>query len=206
MGSTIASLKKSLLHYEKEKMDLYAKRQKYRIVVANYKGPDNDVKLAAINKILHQDLPSLIDEIDDRLINGHAQLANLERQLNSIKAHRLKAEKAYQKLFDPLPEGDLEGGVDYDSDDSENRGKNTPIEVILAKYDPVNYPLLAPPIDPHDTSSDDDDGLVSDSKMDGLKIVPQPHSSLIPQASSSSSAKGPIRAISSGELVDVPLD
>jgi hypothetical protein len=206
LGTTIASLKKSLRHYEKQKLDLYAQRQKYRIVVSNYKGPDNDVKLAAINKILHEDLPKLIDEMDDRIINGHAQLASLDKQLVSIKEHRLKAERAYKKLFEPIPEGDLEGGMDYDSDDSSQRGKDTPIEVILAKYDPENYPSIPPPKDPYDTSSDDEQGEVTINKISVEPILPEPHNSLASAPLSENPPRSPLRSISSTEMVDIPLD
>lgn len=144
-------------------MDLYGKRQRYRIVVANYKGPIDDAKLEAIKKILHEDLPNLIDEMDDRIINGHIQVTSLERQLANLRTQRLKAERSYQKLFEPLPEGDLEGGPDYISDDSSDLGKDATIEDVLRKFDPEfaaadkAQALAAKPIADVTTSSDEED-------------------------------------------------
>jgi hypothetical protein len=189
------------MHYEKEKMDLYAKRQKYRIVVAKYKGPVDDAKLEAIKKILHVDLPNLIDEMDDRIIKGHTQLASLDRQLNDIRTSRAKAEKAYKRMFEPLPEGDLEENA---SDDSEEFGKDTPIEVILSRFDPINYPPPAPSKDPYDTSSDDESDQHVEMVGDHSALVPPRRD---PVSSSSGAQENNDSHIGiHQDLVSVPLD
>lgn len=210
IGATLAQLKKALTHYEKQKMDLYTKRQKYRIAVANYKGPANDEKLEMIKQILHNDLPKLIDEMDDRIINGHAQLASLTKQLENLRAARLKAERSYKKMFEPMPEGDLEAGMEDDSEDSEEVGKNVSIEYILSKYDPINFPPAVPaavPSEAYDTSSDDEqhDGQVVKRPAD-LSIHPEPHNALSSDLPSSKPTAASSSMDSESHLESVPLD
>jgi len=195
-------------------MDLYAKRQKYRIVVANYKGPPNDEKLEMIKQILHKDLPKLIDEMDDRIINGHTQLASLERQLEHLRTQRLKAEKAYKKMFEPMLEGDLEAGMEDEEDDPEQIGKNVSIEHILSKYDPINYPPALPasqPKDSYDTSSDDAESDAQSSNPlvrvpADLSIHPEPHIALSPDSARSNPTASSSTADHDARLEAVPLD
>lgn len=166
-------------------MDLYTKRQKYRIVVANYKGPVDDTKLEAIKKILHDDLPRLIDEMDDRIINGHIQVTSLERQLANLRTQRLKAERSYQRLFEPMTEGDLEGGPDYFSDNSSDIGKDATIEDVLRKFDPEfsagdkasSQALAAKPIDETTTSSEEEEDNTFLPKKSSGSIQPPATSS-----------------------------
>lgn len=191
-------------------MDLYAKRQKYRIVVANYKGPANDEKMEMIRQILHNDLPKLIDEIDDRIINGHAQLATLQKQLDSLRTMRLKAERAYKKMFEPSPDGDLEAGMDDESEDSEDIGKNVSIEYILSKYDPVNYPPPVPapvPADADDTSSEEEgDAEQIVKRAADLSIHPEPHVALSSDPPRSKTAVASSSMDPESHMESIPLD
>ena len=207
IGSTLAALKKSLTHYEKQKMDLYAKRQKYRIVVANYKGPVNDDKLEAIKKILHDDLPKLIDEMDDRIINGHIQVTSLERQLANLRTQRLKAERAYKRLFEPIPEGDLEGGPGYFSDDSEDIGKDATIEDVLRKFDP-EYSGQALPANTIDESSSEsaDEASNLTKSTSNLKIDPRNSNPIIPKNINFSAPPAILEPRPSEDTIAVPLD
>lgn len=210
IGATLAALKKSLAHYEKEKMDLYAKRQKYRIVVANYKGPVNDVKLEAIKQILHTDLPKLIDEMDDRIINGHIQVTGMERQLANLRTQRLKAERSYQRLFEPMPEGDLEGGPEYFSDDSSDIGKDATIDDVLRKFDPeyVDQAIPADAIDDTESESAEEDTSLtkSASNIKNLKINPRSSNSALPNQFNPSFPPAVLEARPSEDTIAIPLD
>lgn len=188
-------------------MDLNAKRQKYRLVMANYKGPSDDAKLAAIRKILHDDLPALIDEADERIITGHGQVASLERQLNNLREQRLKAERAYKRLFEPL-EHDVEGGgLVYDSDDSEEAARNVTIEDVLRRYDPSSLPTQSENPDRYDTSSEDEDE--SSMALKDVKISSSSNSvppTSLSASSSNQRASSSITQSHSTDTMEIPLD
>lgn len=207
LGATIDAVKKSLIHYEKQKLELYGKRQKYRLLLGKIKGPVDEVKMEAIKKLLHEELPALIDEMDDRIINGHAQLASLEKQLTSLKQQREKAERSYQRMFEPLAEGDLEGGVEVISDHSSENGKNVPIEVILAKYDPEYKPPPGTEQNLDDTSSSDGNGAEHQIEIIGADPHKVDNAAELVASMDLAESSSPLEKAESGkDLVRVPLD